>query len=382
MCLIATYPPLLAEIERRQAIYIREAGFDPATFARRSIGERRFMGLKFSAMKALSYLMPREKGRELRNVISRFQAYEAGHGVSYNAFQGAFQRIATLYPPPQSRLQRPDDHYLLCELMQHLSGVIPLCPDAIRAPLERALANANVTTAPMGRCNAFVISNAASGQSGIIMDDEIVRLSTQIGFLLARVVGREGRPLYWNPDEAVDRLDADAAGLEAGAWVILAFAQRGSSLLAPPPPPASESQIDVMVLLSTLAVIWSIAHELGHVALGHLCRGGSLAMIEEVELDDIEGDLQRESDADAFARARCARRGAMTKARPPSRAAWCCRPIACSIGRLRASRLHACPTSRSSGACAEYSVIRRRRSGSRPPPSAATRRTAAPLQTC
>src|SRR6185312_11767096 len=245
-----------------------------------------------------SYLMPR--GRALRNLIGRFQAHEAGHGLSYEALQDALRQGAALHPPPQSRLQRPDDHYLLCELMHHLGKVVPQCPDAIRAPLERTLANANVVTAPMGRCNAFVIFNPASGQSGIILDDEIGRLSVQIGFLLARVVRRKGHLLHWDADEAVNRLLADGTGLEAGASVIRAFAEHGSSLSAPPPP-VSESEIDVMVLLSQLSIIWTVAHELGHVALGHLSRGGSLAFIEEVELDDIEGDLERESDADAFA---------------------------------------------------------------------------------
>jgi|HubBroStandDraft_5_1064220.scaffolds.fasta_scaffold25892_3 hypothetical protein len=300
MCLIATYPKLLAEIERWQAIYIREAGFDPATFARQSVNERRFWNLKFLALKASSYFMPREKGRELRDVIGRLQAHDAAHGVSHAALLVALRQGAALYPPPQSRLQRADDHYLLCDLMHHFGKVVPLCPQTIRAPLERALANANVVTAPMGRCNAFVILNQASGQSGIILDDEVGRLSVQIGFLLARLVRNDGRLLHWDADEAVNRLRADAAISEAGASVIRAFAEHGSSRLAPPPP-ASESEVDVMVLLSQLAIIWTVTHELGHVALGHLCRGSSLAMIEEVELDDIEGDLQRESDADAFA---------------------------------------------------------------------------------
>jgi hypothetical protein len=164
--------------------------------------------------------------------------------------------------------------------------------------------------------------------------------------------------------------------------VIHAFAEYGSSLLAPPLP-TSESDVDIMVLLVQLAVIWIVLHELGHVALGHLCRGGSLAAIEEVELDDIDGDVQRESDADAFAdevmRA-LARAWGHDEGVSAIAGAIVLQTYRALHRRSRALRYPAFPTPRSSVAYAASCIIRRRASGSRLRRLAATRRSAAAWQ--
>lgn len=301
MCLIATDRNLLSRIESWQQRFITQAGFETSEFLQSGTEFEPIDPERIAELRQLLSGRTDPEAIALREKLDSFELYGQMHMPDPDKYNAAFNQADQAHARPTSRFQRLDDHYLLCELVQHLNSAAHLVPADYRQQFLETLSKMTVVTAPMGRCNAFVIRDPKTSQSGIIIDDEIMRVSVQIGFLIARLVELDGRQIIWDTDIAIKRISHEPDIVQHYFHTIMGFLSQGTSRLAPPLH-VDQPRQEVMLLFSQLSIIWCICHEMGHVSLGHLDGNGSaMEMLEEIELDSIDTDIDREVAADTYA---------------------------------------------------------------------------------
>lgn len=300
MCLIVTAPELLTKIKSWQIKFILKAGFDLSEF--QQFGRKLDpLEPEIQAIRKVIAGRSDPQAMEMREKLDKFESYAKAHMPDPDKYHNAFLQASKAFPPPPSPYQRIDDHYLLCDLVGHIRNTTQVIHVSKRKDFVQTLQSMTVVTAPMGRCNAFVINDLKSNQYGIIIDDEILRLSVQIGYIVGSLVRLRDREIIWDIDYALEQLKRNSNIAYHYTYTIMAFLFYGSSIQAPPLT-VDQQGVEMMLLLSQLSVMWCISHEMGHASLGHLHElAQSAGMVEEVELDDMDADISNEIEADQFA---------------------------------------------------------------------------------
>lgn len=290
---------LVRRIEKVQARYLALDGA-PLEKAAQAQTFDPLLGLKLRGMKLLSFVLaPGSRGAEIRNEIRAAEIYLKTHAVDPKRFNDLSAQASERFPTPQSKLQRLDDHYVLSEVASHLNTAFVQRPDQC-ASLSEALMRTALATAPMGRCNAFVITDDAAGEFGVILDDALVIAVGHLAFLLGPLIRVDENDFYWDVGYALAKLDAEPGLMDAYSRFVRTFVERGSPQYTMPVA-LDQRSYETAHALQFLSIAWCVGHELGHASLGHVRQGSARGMIEDDTFDDLQAATAEELAADAAA---------------------------------------------------------------------------------
>ena len=235
---------------------------------------------------------------EHSEIASKLSKYQDFYKEEWRLIPAATEAMAARFPPPATKYQRVDDHYALMELKEILVAALTGCDKYSRWELVlKTLKRTLIVTAPIGRCNAESRSTA-DGNYVVVLDDEILRVSTQMGLIFSQLIEWRGDFIVLDTDNIVKKFSTDLSIRRSYQSIVRGFVKYGSSIFSSPLVPREERDATAMAMFSQFGVMFVLAHELGHVTLGHLDRTISA---DNQEIDDLELAYKDEIDADEFA---------------------------------------------------------------------------------
>ncbi|WP_296715777.1 hypothetical protein [Tistrella sp.] len=304
-------PALIAEVESFQHRLLIRAGFDPETFAQRSDADEVTLPIRI-ASRGLRLIFRITGHRDRAEEIGSFIEYARERSREAPLLRKLTAERTARDPAPVSRYQRRDDHSFLLEIRSLIRAALDKLPAGDpRRDMIQTIDRTLLATAPLGRCDAWIRASADRRSFAITIDDEIVRLASQMGFLFAEIIGEHRDTMILDSHRAEELLTKADGPITQFGKIVRGFIIDGSSLMAIPPARPSRFSRDVMATFVQLAAIFILAHEYSHAHLGHFDDHGQfLRMMEECEDDDEEAARYQkartdsiEAEADANARA-------------------------------------------------------------------------------
>jgi len=285
-----SYKNIIEEMEVRQAFFVNRAGFDLDWYLN-------FSDFDESVLDA--YGVP----KDFKNQILPMK----------QMFLEERQRLRGIYGKPLSRYQREDDYYLICQLKEELVRLYNRIPMSTKMS-GVDIGNILIGTTPMGRCNAQIFSSNRSNLFGIIMDDDIFRVSFIAMQIIASTLRYDDTGFFCDISFAERKINDNKHLADYFIQLIFSFVRFGCGRGTSPLFLKDEEPLNMAYLFSWLAIMFILGHEIGHIVCGHFSDSDTcFSIVEPDGYQELSFTQLREIEADNFGElichASCAERG-------------------------------------------------------------------------
>jgi hypothetical protein len=206
------------------------------------------------------------------------------------------EEIIRLCPPTTFLYQREDDYYFVIEhIHQIIQATSTLPTSSPLKTLDTTVSRTLIALAPIGRCNARLISGRFN-TAALLLDDGMILLSAQMGALFASLLETNGDNVVLDSNNVSRCFIKNPLASRIYYKIVDDLIYQGKSGTYAHLLPLDNQKIRAFEIFSELAITFILAHELAHIHLGHL------NLLSKDEIVDELLPMQAELEADQLAK--------------------------------------------------------------------------------